>query len=122
MLRKNLLTIRFIAVVSLSISITIDTFAQNRTEGITNSDWANSLKDAEQFNPPARLGKTTATTPSKVDNSRFASFRPIFNQRGASCAQASGIGYLYTYEINYARGISSQIAANQYPYDYTYNF
>ncbi len=122
MLRKNQLSMRFLTVASLIISITINAFSQNFPEGITISNWTLSLKDAEQFNPQARLGKTAATMSSKVDNSRFASFRPIFNQRGASCAQASGIGYLYTYEINYARGLSSQIAANQYPYDYTYNF
>jgi len=122
MLKKNPLSMRFLSVASLSISIIVNTSAQNYPEGITTSGWAHSLQDAEQFNPPARLGKTSATMPSKVDNSRYASFRPIFNQRGASCAQASGIGYLYTYEINYVRGLSSQIAANQYPYDYTYNF
>jgi hypothetical protein len=122
MLKKNHLSMRLLSTTSLSISIIINTFAQNYPEGITTSNWALSLQDVEQYNPPARLGKTSAMLPSKVDNSRYASFRPIFNQRGASCAQASGIGYLYTYEINYARGLSSQIAANQYPYDYTYNF
>jgi hypothetical protein len=102
--------------------MSFNVIGQNYPQGISTADWKLSLQDAEQFSTPARLGKTTAVIPSKVDNSRFASFRPIFNQRGASCAQASGIGYLYTYEINYARGLSSQIAANQYPYDYTYNF
>lgn len=100
----------------------ISAAAAQYPQGISSSNWAQSLQDAEQLSIPPRLGKTATTLPSKADNTRFSSFRPIFNQRGASCAQASGIGYLYTYEINYARGLSSQIAANQYPYDYTYNF
>jgi hypothetical protein len=120
--RKNNVSQHLLIIAMFTISISISASAQQYPEGMNADDWALSIQDAEQFSPPFRLGKTTATMPSKADNSRFTSFRPIFNQRGASCAQASGIGYLYTYEINYARGLSSQITANQYPYDYTYNF
>ncbi|NLD94813.1 MAG: hypothetical protein GX639_19325 [Fibrobacter sp.] len=122
MLKKKQLSICIPTTALLGISIAINAFSQNYPEGITVSNWAQSLQEAVPFNPPARLGKTASIMPSIVDNSRYASFRPIFNQRGASCAQASGIGYVFTYEINYARGLSSQVAANQYPYDFTYNF
>lgn len=37
--------------------------------------------------------------PTTVDNSTNKYFRPVFNQVGNSCAQASGIGYIFTYEI-----------------------
>ena len=38
--------------------------------------------------------------PPAVDNSALAAFPPIINQKGGSCAQASGIGYMFTYEVN----------------------
>lgn len=35
-----------------------------------------------------------------VDNSTLKYFPPVFEQLGGSCAQAAGIGYMFTYEIN----------------------
>ncbi len=60
--------------------------------------------------------------PSTFDNSTQPYFRPIFNQTDGSCAQASGVGYLFTYEINRMRGTSANTTANQFPTHYTYNF
>jgi hypothetical protein len=60
--------------------------------------------------------------PSSVDNSLNQYFRPIFNQVGGSCAQASGVGYNYTYEIDFKRGVPANTAQNQYPSHFTYNY
>jgi hypothetical protein len=60
--------------------------------------------------------------PSSFDNSTQPYFRPIFNQTGGSCGQASGVGYLFTYEINRLRGTSANTTSNQFPTHYTYNF
>lgn len=38
--------------------------------------------------------------PLAVDNSICSYFPPVINQTGGSCAQASGIGYMFTYEVN----------------------
>ena len=38
--------------------------------------------------------------PTSVDNSKTKYFPPILSQRGGSCAQASAIGYMLTYELN----------------------
>lgn len=90
--------------------------------GVSKEEWNQSLYNVRALEIN-RSGLTKSLSlPLKTDNTHFQSFRPVFNQRGASCAQASGIGYVYTYEINYARNLSSQVTANQYPYDYTYNF
>jgi hypothetical protein len=43
--------------------------------------------------------------PYVVDNSTKIYMRPVFVQYGGSCGQASGIGYAFTYEINYLRGL-----------------
>lgn len=60
--------------------------------------------------------------PAKVDNTKNREFRPIFNQKGGSCAQASGIAYTFTYEMNCVRNLASNVTKNQYPYGFTYNF
>ncbi|TVQ84792.1 MAG: hypothetical protein EA393_14185 [Bacteroidetes bacterium] len=64
--------------------------------------------------------------PSVVDNSQKIWFRPIFSQEGGSCGQASGIGYLFTYEVNRVRNLPANDndlhAGNQYPTHYTWNY
>lgn len=60
--------------------------------------------------------------PSSVDNSQQPYFRPIFNQDGGSCGQASGIGYTFTYEINYMRDLTANTVQTQYPTHFTWNF
>jgi len=58
-----------------------------------------------------------------LDNSAKQYFRPVFNQVGGSCAQASGIAYNMTYEMNFVRGTSALTnTSNQLPSHFTYNF
>jgi hypothetical protein len=93
--------------------------------GITHDDWdqmTEGLPSLDQIIPIGLAKAVSADLPDKVDNSILPAFRPIFNQKGGSCAQASSVGYVFTYEINTLRGIASNIAANQYPYDFSYNF
>jgi len=77
------------------------------------------------FYPSLILTPQSAETPlpSVVDNSLLPFFRPIFRQELSSCAQASGVGYGYTYEINRIRIIAvNQIEPdpeNIYPTHYT---
>lgn len=66
--------------------------------------------------------KLNRTLPYKVDNSQSIHFRPIFSQEGYSCAQASSIGYLFTYEINVKRNADASLPENQYPTHFAYNF
>ncbi len=60
--------------------------------------------------------------PASLDNTVYPWFRPIFNQDGGSCGQASGIGYNFTYEMDYVRGIAANTTETQYPTHYTWNF
>jgi len=60
--------------------------------------------------------------PAQVDNTINPWFRPIFSQSGGSCGQASGVGYNFTYEMDYERQIPANIAENQYPTHFTWNF
>jgi hypothetical protein len=64
----------------------------------------------------------TENLPLQVDNTVNEWFRPIFSQSGGSCGQASGVGYNFTYEIDYERQVPANIPQNQYPTHYTWNF
>ena len=61
--------------------------------------------------------------PSSVDNSRLKYFPAVFSQQGGSCAQSSGIRYLFTYEMNRLLDRDAQASdANTFSYFYTWNF
>jgi len=60
--------------------------------------------------------------PSSVDNSKLKYFPPVFTQIGGSCAQASNVGYMFTYEINRLLDRSADVAANRFSYLYAWNF
>lgn len=66
--------------------------------------------------------RTKGELPSFVDNSLNKYFRPIFNQEGGSCGQASGVAYNFTYAIDYARDLAANTVQTQYPSHYTWNF
>jgi len=66
--------------------------------------------------------KSSKSLPSSLDNTTKQYFRPVFNQTDGCCAQASGIAYNFTYEINLARGTNAITESNQYPTHFTYNF
>ena len=88
--------------------------------GITKEAWEASTANLPELEITG-LG-TRPRAPDQVNNSLSEAFRPVFSQKGGSCAQASAVGYVFTYEINTLRGLASNTLKNQYPYDYTYNF
>jgi hypothetical protein len=93
--------------------------------GITREEWDRMTADLPSLDQILSKGLAKAAAqnpPDKVDNSILPAFRPIFNQKGGSCAQASSVAYVFTYEINTLRGLSSNVTSNQYPYDFSYNF
>jgi type IX secretion system substrate protein len=74
---------------------------------------------------PKMTLRSTLTPPDSIDNSLHKFMRPIFDQAGGSCAQASGIGYIFTYEINWVRDSSANDTIykhNWFPTHFTYNF
>jgi hypothetical protein len=72
--------------------------------------------------PEKYKGEKAPLLEYSLDNSQLPYFRPVFNQFGWSCGQASTIGYSFTYEINRLRNIPSDIPENQYPPQHAYNF
>ena len=67
-------------------------------------------------------GYRSRDLPYMVDNSTQIYMRPVFNQAGYSCGQASGVGYNFTYEMARARNIPANLAPNQYPTHFVWNF
>ncbi len=60
--------------------------------------------------------------PSYVDNSTSVHFPAVINQQGGSCAQAAGVGYMFTYEMNRYLNRESSQSENCFSYLYTWNF
>ncbi len=72
-----------------------------------------------RFTPSRAL---SGPLPSSVDNSRLKYFPPVFSQSGGSCAQASGIGYMFTYEINRLLDRDASASdANRMSYEFAWN-
>lgn len=81
------------------------------------------LKRLPEIRVPALYKSAAAPLlPSSVDNSTQPYMRPVFSQVSLECGQASGIGYNFTYEMNYRRNLSANFPQNQYPPHYVYNF
>lgn len=60
--------------------------------------------------------------PPAVDNSKLKFFPPVIDQMGGSCAQAAGIGYMFTYEINrLLNRDASASASNRLSYQFAWN-
>ena len=60
--------------------------------------------------------------PAYLNNSTQPYMHPYFEQNSLECGQYSGIALNFNYEINYRRGLPSDIPENQYPTHFTYNF
>lgn len=61
--------------------------------------------------------------PDYIDNSESPYFPPIVSQHGGSCAQASGIHYLFTYEMNrYMERPVEGKKSNIFSYRWTWNY
>lgn len=60
--------------------------------------------------------------PEFIDNSNTKYFPPIFSQKGNSCAQASAIRYIFSYEINALRDKSAETNDNVYSSHFTWHF
>jgi hypothetical protein len=72
--------------------------------------------------PVTDFASRSILLPAMVDNSTQPYFRPLFQQVGLECGQASSIGLGFTYEIDNARNVAANTTANQYPTHFAYNF
>ncbi|HMM12212.1 MAG TPA: T9SS type A sorting domain-containing protein [Bacteroidales bacterium] len=60
--------------------------------------------------------------PPVVDNSTQPYWRPIFNQSSASCGQAAGVAYNFTYEMCRHHNRDASLPQHQFPSHFVYNF
>lgn len=89
--------------------------------GVPDKLTPEQLKKLESL-PVLDFSKRNVELPYKADNSQNDFFRPVFNQQGGSCAQASGVGYQFTYEVNFKQNTSAKLIQNQFPSHYTWNY
>lgn len=68
------------------------------------------------------LGKKASPDelPDHVNNIETGFFCPVFNQSGGSCGAASGVSYMWGYEINAMRGWQAEDEANRFPSHFTW--
>lgn len=64
----------------------------------------------------------TPGLPTYIDNSKSKFFPKVFNQKGGSCGQASGVGYTYSYELNSLLNREANTTKNIISYMYTWNY
>ena len=84
---------------------------------------AQNIEDYPEYPVPAKYRmKSAAQLPYRVDNSAKKYFPAVFNQYGYSCNQASSIGYVFNYEINRLRNLSSNEPANLFTPGFVWNF
>lgn len=62
------------------------------------------------------------TMPSSTDNSLLKYFPTVIDQIGGSCAQASYVGYMFTYEMNRLLDRDGSTPDHQFSYLYSWNF
>lgn len=86
---------------------------------LTKEDYK-KIEQTPKLELPANYQKIDL--PTTIDNSLNKYFRPIFLQQDGSCGQASGVGYHFTYAIDFARDVAANTSQTQYPTHFTYNF
>ena len=119
MLRLNILFFIFF--------ISTYTFAQDShifSKESSMPELTNEIKQTIQEIPLYKSAKNIKTSKnvSFIDNSKLKFFPPIFNQLGNSCSQASGIRYIFSYELNRIKNTDASLKQNVYSYHYTWNF
>jgi hypothetical protein len=72
--------------------------------------------------PGLYKGPNAPELPYSLDNSQHMFFRPVFNQAGYSCGQATFVSYNFTYEINRIRNLQGNLPQNQYPTHFAWNW
>ncbi|RLD40974.1 MAG: hypothetical protein DRI89_10735 [Bacteroidetes bacterium] len=113
--------------ISLLILFVCSLFAQ-QTQEIEPDYQLRALSISEELqlkNLPV-IKMTTASRsrdlPFMVDNSTQIYMRPVFNQAGYSCGQASSVAYNFTYEMARARNVAANTTDNQYTTHFTWNW
>ena len=78
--------------------------------------------DAQRIKFRAAKPLPEGALPAAVDNSKLKFFPPVIDQLGGSCAQAAGIGYMFTYEMNRLLDRDASASAdNRLSYQYAWN-
>lgn len=102
--------------------IAVKSFDNSSTQELPPMSSYDSVKLSQlpEFKLPEEA--TRRLLPYAVDNSTHLWFRPLIAQVGLECGQASSIGIVFTYEMNYLRDVPGNLPENQYASHFAYNF
>ncbi len=117
------LSAKFLVFASFLMLNCLSIFAQN-TEKFSSPEEL-SIKDQQLLLSLPDLELKSgykSPLPYKVDNSTSPNWRPVFQQSGMSCGQASSTGMCFTYEMNAARNLPANNNNNLYPTGFVYNW
>jgi len=109
-----------------ALMLSLGTSAQSFRPVLLKEDYRDrSFKDIPGIEhwdrAPKHVGEAEEPLPLYVDNSSTKYFPPVISQIGGSCAQASAVGYLYTYELNVLRQTDASLPENRASYLYCWN-
>ncbi len=96
--------------------------AQNTLTSLAPLSKADQLKLSQIPEFQISESQRNRDLPFMVDNSLLSYFRPLIAQVGLECGQASSIGIMFTYELNFKRNANGSLPENQIPTHFTYNF
>jgi len=122
---KKLLFTLFILVTGFQTGfaqVTAQSSVKNSYPGLTSMSSYDSLKLSQL--PELKLPEEASRRllPFSIDNSIRHWFRPLIAQVGLECGQASSIGVVFTYEMNFLRDVPGNLPENQYATHFAYNF
>ena len=76
-----------------------------------------------EWQPPITNSRGMQELPAGINNSILKYFPSVFNQRGNSCSQASGVRYAFTYEVNRMLDRNANASTdNVFSYHFTWNY
>lgn len=76
-----------------------------------------------EWQPPITNSRGMQELPAGINNSILKYFPSVFNQRGNSCSQASGVRYAFTYEVNRMLDRDANASTdNVFSYHFTWNY
>jgi len=118
----TLLATGLICTVSLKVTYSQKPVNQSGYPELVPMSSYDSLKLSQL--PPLKLPEEALrrALPNAIDNSANPWFRPLVAQVGLECGQASSIGVVFTYEMNYLRNVPGNLPQNQYTTHFSYNF
>jgi hypothetical protein len=119
-MKKVLYTLAFMAIFRIGSAQELSNQNNLKLTPINQSEF-DKLRSIPEIEQPADMDRYRSM-PAVVDNSLKPYMRPLVQQVGLECGQASSIGVGFTFEMDRIRNLPANIPQNQYPTHFAYDF